>query len=248
MYFEASDRSYSKQDAGDYLSALKHRAPWLRRKLPTADKCFTAWAKREPPTRVPPLPVSWVQAVAMTMIQRGYILFAMAVLVGFHAYLRPSEIYGLRWDDFLFGHGATNGVVRLCDTKTGKRNNASEFATITDPLLLWVLARLRGSQTGPLVSDPGVFRQQFQAALAELQLDAFEFEVRSLRRGGATHDYRTHGSFDVACDRGRWQDRKTCRIYIADALASLVALQLPPDALARLERVRALWAPFLAVL
>ena len=41
----------------------------------------------------------------------------------------------------------------------------------------------------------------------------------SLRRGGATADFRHHGLFDKTIGRGRWGNAKTARIYINTAMA-----------------------------
>ena len=60
----------------------------------------------------------------------------------------------------------------------------------------------------------------FDACRSECQLDG-HFRPYSLRRGGATHWFRTTGSLDATTDRGRWGCVKTARIYINTGLADM---------------------------
>ena len=64
------------------------------------------------------------------------------------------------------------------------------------------------------------------AALSALKLESFAFRPYSLRRGGATHWFRHHGSFDKLLVQGRWAAPKTAKIYINEGLAILAELNL----------------------
>jgi len=65
--------------------------------------------------------------------------------------------------------------------------------------------------------------------LAALEIREAGYKPYSLRRGGASFDYRQHGVVSRTTLRGRWNSAKTARIYIADAMAVLAAVKLPPD-------------------
>jgi len=65
--------------------------------------------------------------------------------------------------------------------------------------------------------------------LAALGIKEAGYKPYSLRRGGASFDYRQHGVVSRTTLRGRWNSAKTARIYITDAMAVLAAVKLPPD-------------------
>ena len=61
------------------------------------------------------------------------------------------------------------------------------------------------------------FRQLWSRARSRLKVPA-KFTMYGLRRGGATGLFRRTGSFDTVCDRGRWGNVSSCRIYVTTAL------------------------------
>ena len=65
--------------------------------------------------------------------------------------------------------------------------------------------------------------------LAGLGIADVGYKPYSLRRGGASFDYRQHGVVSRTTLRGRWNSAKTARIYITDAMAVLAAVKLPPQ-------------------
>ena len=52
------------------------------------------------------------------------------------------------------------------------------------------------------------------------------YTLYSLRRGGATHWYRTFGDMLLVLYRGRREDSRTARIYVTEGLAVLGQLGL----------------------
>ena len=102
---------------------------------------------------------------------------------------------------------------------------------ISDPVIIHYL-KLALSDLAPgdflVQCAPHRFRQHFYSAAAALGLSTLGFQLYSLRRGGATADFRAHGLLDQTMLRGRWQHQKTCRIYINTSLADLAQLQLTP--------------------
>ena len=121
--------------------------------------------------------------------------------------------------------GAVNSVVQLPFTKRGLR----DFVSIDDPLVINLLrARLPDLQPGDRLAElPNhKLRIFFTRALNELDASEHGFRLYSFRRGGATHFFRTRGSMDQACERGRWTSSRTARLYITDGAARLAELSL----------------------
>ena len=119
-------------------------------------------------------------------------------------------------------------VISLGLTKGGKRQGCAESVTlygedICRRLFQWCkTASPRDSLTGP----SHIWRRQFADALKALQFDQWDFRPYSLRRGGATHQFRQHGVFDRLVVHGRWQAIRTARLYVNEGLAVLAELRL----------------------
>ena len=77
--------------------------------------------------------------------------------------------------------------------------------------------------------EPYRWRRDFDALLQGVGVAYLQFRPYSLRRGGATHEFMQGMSLSVACDRGRWMQEKTARMYIKEAATLLNALALPPQ-------------------
>ena len=90
-------------------------------------------------------------------------------------------------------------------------------------LLAWVTESL---EPGDFISAMPTwrYRQLFAWACRSLGLESVGFRPYSLRRGGATEDFRAHGQLDRSLIRGRWGNSSTARIYITDGLARYTAL------------------------
>ena len=116
-------------------------------------------------------------------------------------------------------------------TKSGQRRGAAEAITIDCCLVARLLAvwQLKTQPGDNLVPSPGRFRKTFNDMLAGLGIEDVGYKPHSLRRGGASYDYRQHGVVSRTTLRGRWNSAKTARIYITDAMAVLAAVKLPFD-------------------
>ena len=73
------------------------------------------------------------------------------------------------------------------------------------------------------------FRRVFQEALEELRVSELRYKPYSLRRGGATEDFRLHGRLDRALLRGRWMGHTATRQYILEGMEMAVRLQRSPS-------------------
>ena len=93
-----------------------------------------------------------------------------------------------------------------------------------------LIQRTTGRSPGePLFSFTQVqFRAAFKKVLQKLELMDFHLLPYSLRRGGATHDFRHHGHMDRTVLRGRWANPRTARLYVQEGLADLASLRISP--------------------
>lgn len=73
--------------------------------------------------------------------------------------------------------------------------------------------------------DARSFRAMFREICEEdLGLKRMRFKPYSLRRGGATRDFRGHGSLDRCQLRGRWKTVAAARVYILEGVEMAVRL------------------------
>ena len=221
--------------ASDFLSALGDLHPSLRRSLPGAWRTFSVWAREYPPDRAPPLPRRLLLLWVGRCIAAGEWAWAALFLTMFHAYLRPGEALALRRSDVAFHtSGRARAVICLRSTKTSGRKRAAEFVDIEDPFVAFVL-RMACELVGPddflFVFTYNDLRLRIRALSTEVGVEAFGFRPYSFRRGGASWDFRVHGSFDRAMLRGRWKNLSSAQVYLTDARAAAVACLLPAPAL-----------------
>ena len=209
--------------AADLLSGVQHFVPWSRKKLVESWRLYGAWNRKEYPDRAPPMDRRLALAVAARFWARGYLRGAATVLLGFHCYVRTGELLGLRKLSVAIGKDGT-GVVSLGMTK-GRR---VEMVTIDDPTLGLVLKKvLEKVADGERVvgMEEREFRRVFKEALEELGVSELRYKPYSLRRGGATEDFRLHGRLDRALLRGRWKGHTAARQYILEGMEMATRLQ-----------------------
>ena len=238
------DNRFPRGMGSDFLSAMQDAHPHLRRHLPCSWRALGVWMGEQPPQRVPPLPRLCLVGLVVLAFLRGDWPMACCLLLQFHCYLRPAELFSLRACDVSFHRrGQARGVVALRHTKTTGRKRAMECVTIEDPIVCLFL-RLLVSDFPPSPATSQLRLWPFPSAaygvalremLASLSLSEFGFTPYSLRRGGAAFDFRRSNSFDRAQHRGRWASVKCAKIYLTDALAAQVAFAIPDRACVRLR-------------
>ena len=211
---------------GDGLSALHFFQPWIKGKIPHSWKLFATWRRLEIPARAPPLTQRLVRAMAALEATLGHFEMSALLLLGFHCLLRTGELLAVKPGDFLLGD--VSGICSLKETKSGRRDAASEAISITDPITLETVRALlktkRELNLGalPLWTGTGAaFRQRFNELCKQFGIEAHGFRPYSLRRGGATELFQRTQSMEAALIRGRWQSSRVARVYISDALSFL---------------------------
>ena len=154
---------------------------------------------------------------------------AAATILGFHCILRSGELSDAKWSDITLS--SQMGTLLLPRTKSGTRYGYPESVAIRDRTLLRLLRRLQlvSPREGSIAGvSPSHYRQLFSRALQSLGVGSLGYQAYSIRRGGATADFHSHGLLDATAVRGRWADFKTCHIYVNESLAVLASLVVDP--------------------
>eukprot|EP00438_Fugacium_kawagutii_P004132 Skav211256 [mRNA] locus=scaffold3676:135811:142394:+ [translate_table: standard] len=210
----------------DALAAIQHFLPETAGKLRNSWRLLKAWNKMEPPTRVLPISPLMIAGMAGLCARLGWCGPAAALLVGFDCLLRPGEIYELKVGDVTWAAG--RATLTLHSAKTGQRKGAEEMVFCESHLATkWLRKACAGRGPSDYIIDRTrlQFRTLFFNLLTHFDITG-NLSLYSLRRGGATWHFLGERSMESALTRGRWQSTSTARIYLADAAATLVHLQL----------------------
>ena len=172
--------------ACDTLAGLQDTQPGLRGHMPAAWRLLKTCQTNELPNRAPPLPEHLVHAMAGWAIFKGWISFAVSLLVGFYSMLRTGEILGLLSSHMTLGSGDGQALINLELTKGGKRHGAAEsvvlgYEPVVRLLRCWKTA---GTPSTRLTPSPVKWRALFNLCLQGLKIHDVGFRPYSLRRGG----------------------------------------------------------------
>jgi hypothetical protein len=233
-----------KSWASSTLSGLGRLCPRLKKLgFPLAWAFYTTWNKHELAERAPPFSAEIVMAMAgycISVLKEPGLGFAL--LLSFHCILRIDECLGLTQGNLDWS--AAGVLLHLGYTKGGKRRNEKEFVLSTDAFVNDLLKLMcEGKRPGDRLFnyDYQAFRNKLKAILNFFGLASFGFKSHSLRRGGATYEFRCNNSYDGVCHRGRWASVKTCRIYLADAIVMLNDVQFSAKTLRLLSEFGSRW-------
>ena len=213
----------AKSVAGDVLSGLQHFAPMLRRGLPDSWRLYGTWSRQEVPSRARPLLPDQVLAMAGFALFMGEVGMAALLLIAFNGMLRPSEAFVTsRQCSFDLSRGLCH--IDLGLTKSGKRFGISEHVIIDELEGVVLLGRVLAGQPAGAQLFPGGharFRKLFSQLVGKIGARPDLYKPYSLRRGGATHHWRTLGNLGQTTVRGRWRHQITARIYLQEGGAIL---------------------------
>eukprot|EP00438_Fugacium_kawagutii_P001843 Skav206711 [mRNA] locus=scaffold3267:5256:11979:+ [translate_table: standard] len=226
LWREGEPKAY----ASDTISGLGHFIPACKRSLVGSWRLHGSWTRAELPERALPLTPMMAYALAQLAYNHGWNDLSILILLGFSVFARTGELFQARAGDFVFDRQFRRGVWSLPLTKSGQRAGIRESLTIQDHWLLVALQQYcRNLHPGDTLRSvsPQLMRQRYKSLLDEANLPE-GFAFYSLRRGGATHAFRTTNSLSAVCLTGRWSHEKTARIYITDALAQLTEINLEP--------------------
>ena len=149
---------------------------------------------------------------------RARIDYANLLIVSSHCMLRIIEGLSL-----MVGMVALSnkflGVEGLPHTKGMRRTDSYESVTVNEAVKeawLWSAIKVLTAGARSLRGSPHEFGRFFNGVVDFFGLSDFGFQPYSWRRGGATHDFNTHGRIDSTLFLKRGSSLKTGRIYITD--------------------------------
>jgi len=227
------------QYSSNALNAVAYHRPDVKARLFISRQCIKGWKRIKRTLSYPPITWELTVAIAVAMAQRGLHGPAVATLVAFDCYLRVTEMTRIHLHDVVLPNDARMGrahtamAVCLAETKTGRNQSvALDRQSVRDILCAWVAhtARNAGEANPRLFAfSPDYFRRAMRQACADRGLSHCHYTPHSLRHGGASSDFLTHGSIERVQFRGRWKQMETLRTYVQSARALLAAQQVPPE-------------------
>ena len=207
----------------------------------TAQQYYNNWIRDHTPVRAVPIPWNVVKTVAAVAYSEGHFDLALLLILGFAFYLRTMELIGLHTGHIHLDSRSAMVAVTLTMTKTA-RNHAQTLALQNQALVHIVQHLLHKLPAGKIWTfSPRGFRLCFGALMGHCQAGPCAFSVYSLRRGGATHAYVNSRSLDLAVIQGRWKDQRTARIYLDNARAALLKMNLPEGLQRLIQLHRLFW-------
>ena len=236
------------------LAAFKFSHPefgkWGDKRLPRSTQTLSGWRKRNPPRSRLPLPWEAFAGILTWIAEtRGQPLVAIALLLAFHAYLRPIDLFRLRvWQlvpPIARSRSATRWTLVLHpreDNAASKTGVFDESLILCDIPLYAKLAPLLGRlvhgrhRDEPLVQMPRsqVLRLVAQAAQA-VGVSQLAPVLHSLRHGGPSADLAMKArSLDEAQKRGRWRTLRSVARYERGGRVAEQLQRLPRHVLAYL--------------
>ena len=209
--------------AADAICGVQHFTN-RKRCFPGAWRYYTTWTRHELPCRTPPLPWLALLGIAGSLVEAGEFTCAALVLVGFHCFLRTSELLGIGLGHVTWTVQRLEGVVSLPLTKSAQRTGSPESTTFNDAVVGALLEfAMRGRAPGDRIWNRSAldFRRLWREHVVRIGLSGDDFLPYCLRRGGATHYFLETGDLTSTQHRGRWSSYKACRVYVVDGQREL---------------------------
>ena len=225
--------------AGWLLSGLKRLYPRCRRELCISQQWYTNWTREHVPTRATPRTWEMVQAFIGLCLRQKWPHLGLIFLLGFVFFLRIGEVIGLALTDIECDLTTSTVLIRLVNTKTSRQHQ--QFVAHTDSnfaLLTHYFLRSVDPSIPLWPCSLSYFRICFRAVTSFFDLDELNLVPYSLRRGGASYFYGAQKALDFVMIQGRWKDQRTARLYLDDARASLISMQLSPTSKALISSFR----------
>jgi integrase len=226
--------------AGDFVSGLKRLFPRCRKSLDIAGSFYKNWAKATVRVRAFPLSPDLVRGMASLALLDGKPRLAASFLIAFAGLLRMGEVVQLKAAQINCLKPNLAIITFLGTASKGAQlKGQPETVLIRDPVLVQVLKTLKEK---PL-EDGRIFGGSYaenSAALVDLcgcfGLSHPNLTPHGFRRGGATWHFSINGSYDLTQQHGRWQDAKTAKAYIDEAMSVTGVASLPPSGVSRLAK------------
>ena len=235
--------------ANDVCAAIQHFLPGAKGHLALSWSLTHAWGRRELPCRALPLTLQTLAGLAGGCIVAWHCRIACALIVGFDLIARTGELLSLTSSDVVWSAEWKTALVRFRETKAGFREGVHQSVVINEPVVLACLRFLcHGLEPGAnlLPVREGAFRRIFSHVAKCVGLLELGVKPYSMRRGGATHLWRSSLSYDIVSERGRWASLATCRRYVEDSACHLAELRLTAWQMEQLTALADVWKAWAA--
>jgi integrase len=227
----------SKQQVSNLISGIGLLAPHLKKEghLALAKRSLDGWSRCRPTISHTPVPWSVLTVLCAFLVRHGFRLEAYALLIGFHCYLRHSDIRGLRVKDVAF-----NGDPRVLVPKKNQallflkkfynKGGRDQHVMVDRPLFVDILkeaTRGRSAQERLFPTHNYRLLKLFKWAQLELGWD-YLFDIHSLRHAGPADDFLSgRREVERIRMRGRWSNPKITERYLQELQALMVAVEGP---------------------
>ena len=222
--------------AADALSSMSFTLPFTRGHLRESWRLFKTWRRLCPPRRCAPMSPLMCCGLAGAAFECGAIDMAALILIGFDGILRTQSLLLLRVGHVKFLKG--KAVAKLVRTKTTMRRGGLELCVIKSSVAVNALRLAcegRPASSLVLARRPDLFRDLFKRLVQALGMEKANLALYSLRRGGASHDFLSHGSMEQTLVRGHWSSTQAARVYVQDAAAEITTLRLSTKVISALS-------------
>ena len=210
--------------ANDFVSGLCRFIPRSRKHIPITRLYIQNWGRTISRKRALPLTAEVIQAMCGVAVTYDRPRLACAMMLGFTGLLRTDEVVRMEKSWVQFSPTGDRAVLTLHDSKRGPAKNTIEQVQIEDVLVVRLLRKICNT----LQDDERIYNQSAKQLGDDMKWAARKFHLQhprltpyGLRRGGATHHFLTHGSYDRTAELGRWAQVKTARLYIEGGTADL---------------------------
>ena len=210
----------------DALSGVQHYCPSFKGQITKAWKLFRIWRKVERPRQAPPLPTTFSLALISRALEQEDLEMSAMLCLGFWGLLRTGELLQVKKQHILIR--GREMIVQLGYTKTGLRRAVDENVLVLNEITVLICDALLQSKCDEdriWSRTPHQFREQLRQLIKFFGLTP-SFRPYSLRRGGATDDFREHGLMEKTLLKGRWGTSLAARQYIQEGLSDLTRLRV----------------------
>ena len=213
----------TRRDYAETINIVVQRFPYLRTFMTGPWRLCTTWETLHPGKVHPPMPLPLLKALVTTALAWGWHRFAMLLLIGFYALLRPCELTALKVSDFLMAsETGCNDVmfIRLQLVKARTRGARMQSVRLDVPYVVSFIKkcfRVMTTDEKLWCFSTSHFRTKLQQALRATTGSATLCVPSSLRPGGATFWFRQWDeNLPKLQWRGRWLHFKTLAHYIQE--------------------------------
>ena len=224
------------------INMVSSEFPTVRRFLQQVWDLAQAWQREEPPTHHSALPWQVLAALLSVSITWGWIRVAGAIALAWGGLARIGEVLAARRKHLVLpadtGDDAQVVYMSVMEPKTRFRAARHQCLKVDQPQLVRLIC-LAFESLDPeeklWLMSPSTLRARFDKLLAALTLTrnlvpgVKDFDLGSLRAGGATWMMQVTESPDLVRRRGRWVSNRIMEIYVQEVSALMYLPRLPPD-------------------